>query len=62
MPDELEWHGVTPEQFNRVLAYLEANGGILWEPDKRVGWAICPCCGEREFQICIPDGWELVEG
>jgi len=35
------------------IAYLEANGGILWEPGKegREGWAICPCCGERELYI-----------
>jgi hypothetical protein len=52
---------VSPEQLAKVIAYLENHGGILWEPGKRVGWAICPCCGEREFEIRVPDEWVVEE-
>lgn len=38
-----------------VIEYLKKNGGILWEPGKegREGWAICPCCGERELHVIL---------
>lgn len=43
--------------FEEMLAYLEAHGGVLWEPGKEglVGWAICPCCGKRELRIELVD-------
>lgn len=39
----------------RHLASLERAGGILWEPGKEgvEGWAICPCCGERQLHVVI---------
>ena len=35
------------------VAALERAGGILWEPGKEgvEGWAVCPCCGERELHV-----------
>lgn len=40
-----------------AVAALERAGGILWEPGKegREGWAICPCCNERELHIVFAD-------
>ncbi len=35
------------------VAALERAGGILWEPGKEgiEGWAVCPCCGERQLHV-----------
>ena len=43
-----------------VIEQLERLGPILWEPNPpegwKVGWAICPCCHERNLRvsICVP--------
>jgi len=38
-----------------LLASLERQGGILWEPGREgiEGWAICPCCGERQLHVVV---------
>ena len=38
---------------SELIRYLEESSGIPWDPGKegREGWAICPCCGERELHI-----------
>jgi hypothetical protein len=37
---------------------LERLGPILWEPDSSPGrfegWAICPCCGQRNLWVSFP--------
>lgn len=47
--------GLTAEQ---IVERLERRGAILWEPDpqpgRREGWAVCPCCGERNLWISVP--------
>ena len=49
---KLGFRGMTAEE---IIDVLEANGGILWEPEtsggSRRGWAICPCCGKRELEV-----------
>jgi len=38
-----------------VVAALERRGGILWEQGREgiEGWAICPCCGERQLHVVV---------
>lgn len=47
--------GTTPAQ---LIQGLERLGPILWEPDpqpgRREGWAVCPCCGDRELWVSVP--------
>jgi hypothetical protein len=43
---------------DKLIEALERLGPILWEPEprsgRREGWAICPCCGERELWVSVP--------
>ncbi len=48
----------------QLIEVLERPGPILWEPNptpgRREGWAICPCCGNRELWVSFPeedDAW-----
>ena len=40
-----------------IIAALERPGPILWEAHphqgRREGWAVCPCCGERNLRVLI---------
>lgn len=51
----LQRAGYVVPRHNEVLAQLEQQGGILWEPGREgvEGWAICPCCGERQLQVVV---------
>jgi hypothetical protein len=48
-------HRLTTEE---LVRRLERLGPILWEPmpqaGRREGWAICPCCGNRDLFISVP--------
>ena len=43
----------------QLIEALERPGPILWEsnptPGRREGWAICPCCGNRELWVSFSE-------
>lgn len=42
----------------QLIFALERLGEILWEPNpqdgRREGWAVCPCCFERDLWVSLP--------